>query len=175
MLKNTIEAVMNAGATRAKQINTNNIIVDERVLLKCKIPRCPDYGICPVCPPNTFSTNEVEKIVARFSLAVLVQVDTLVEPEVDYFKGANILHNVILAGEKAAFISEARFATGLIGGSCHLCSSCRKGENCLLLEKARPSMEAMSIDVLTTVSLAGMPIKFPVIDKVTWTGLILLD
>jgi predicted metal-binding protein len=35
-------------------------------------------------------------------------------------------------------------------------------------------MEAMGIDVIATAEKAGLPLTFPIEDKVTWTGLILL-
>jgi predicted metal-binding protein len=35
-------------------------------------------------------------------------------------------------------------------------------------------MEAMGIDVIATAEKAGLPVTFPVKNRVTWTGLILL-
>jgi predicted metal-binding protein len=35
-------------------------------------------------------------------------------------------------------------------------------------------MEAMGIDVTATAEKAGLPLSFPIRNKVTWTGLILL-
>jgi predicted metal-binding protein len=35
-------------------------------------------------------------------------------------------------------------------------------------------MEAMGIDVIAMVESAGWPSSFPVTDRVTWTGLILV-
>jgi len=40
---------------------------------------------------------------------------------------------------------------------------------------SRPvSMEAMGIDVVATLESVGWPSGFPVTDRVTWTGLILV-
>jgi predicted metal-binding protein len=36
-------------------------------------------------------------------------------------------------------------------------------------------MEAMGIDVVATLENAGLSLAFPVSDRVTWTGLILLQ
>lgn len=171
----TLDVVLAAGATRAKHINPSVIVVDERVLMKCKIPQCPDYGICPACPPFNMPPDEVRKIIKLYKSVLVLQVDTKLSEEQDYYKGANLLHEIILQGEKAAFMAGARFATGLIGGSCHKCKACRKGEKCPTPENVRPSLEAMGIDVFATTAAAGIPIKFPVIDKVIWTGLILLN
>jgi predicted metal-binding protein len=35
-------------------------------------------------------------------------------------------------------------------------------------------MEAMGIDVIATAEKAGLPLTFPIENKVTWMGLILL-
>ena len=41
------------GATKAKIIRTQDIVLDERIPLKCQIPRCFGYGTGAHCPPNT--------------------------------------------------------------------------------------------------------------------------
>ena len=171
----TISAVVQAGAAKAKTIATNDIVIDERVQFKCLVPRCPDYGVCPACPPNSPSFHEIQALLNRYKLAVLLQIDSKFIPDSDYYQGANLLQSIVLEGEKVAFLAGARFATGLIGGSCHMCLACRKGDKCPTPDKVRPSMEAMSIDVFATAEKAGMPITFPVKDIITWTGLILLD
>lgn len=171
----TVSAVLQAGADRAKIVDSKNIMIDERVLFKCLVPRCPDYGICPACPPNTPAFHEIKNLLNRYKLAVLLQIDAKFIPNTDCYQGANLLQAIVLEGEKLAFLSGARFATGLIGGSCHMCLACRSGEKCPTPDKVRPSMEAMCIDVFATAQKAGMPITFPVKDIITWTGLILLD
>jgi len=81
-------------------------------------------------------------------------------------------------GEKMAFEGGLHFATGLIGGCCRLCEECVavQGETkCRFPFKARPSMEAMGIDVFSTLEKVGLPVSgLPVKNRVTWTGLILI-
>ncbi len=80
--------------------------------------------------------------------------------------------------EKKAFAEGFLFAAGFIGGCCRLCDECvavRGGIQCRFPFKARPSMEAMGIDVIATAKKVGMPVFFPISDRVTWTGLILID
>ena len=45
------EKALELGATRAAVIETQEIPVDERVTLKCQIPRCFGYGAGAHCPP----------------------------------------------------------------------------------------------------------------------------
>ena len=47
------EKAIELGAVNARTIKTEEIPVDERVTLKCQIPRCFGYGNSAHCPPNT--------------------------------------------------------------------------------------------------------------------------
>ena len=47
------EKAIEIGAANARTIKTEEIPVDERVTLKCQIPRCFGYGNSAHCPPNT--------------------------------------------------------------------------------------------------------------------------
>jgi predicted metal-binding protein len=64
---------------------------------------------------------------------------------------------------------------GLIGGTCLLCETCgaKTGEPCRHPDKARPSLEAIGIDVLKLLKDLGLDNKFHK-DKITWTGSILI-
>jgi len=46
--------------------------------------------------------------------------------------------------------------------------------HCRFPFQARPSLEAMGIDVVATLKNVGLSLAFPVQGRVTWTGLILL-
>jgi predicted metal-binding protein len=56
------------------------------------------------------------------------------------------------------------------------CGKCvGTGGKCIHPFSARPSMEAMGIDVVATLENAGKNLEFPVKDKVQWWGLLLVD
>src|ERR1035437_4741154 len=59
------------GATKAKIIRADEIIVDERVTLKCQVPRCFGYGTGANCPPNTIKPSELRDILAKYQWAIL--------------------------------------------------------------------------------------------------------
>ncbi len=166
------------GASEAKLIKACDIVVDERVRLKCQAPLCDSFGRNLLCPPYLPAVAQFREALARYEDAVLVQVRAkLAETKGDPFLPAVRLHEIINMGEKFAFESGSRFALGLIGGCCRLCESCvavDSGRACRHPFKARPSMEAMGIDVQATAEKAGLPFEFPVREYVTWTGLILL-
>lgn len=166
----------------AKLIHTRDIVVDERVRYQCSYSGCREYGKRLMCPPYTPSVDEFKNILARYYMALLVQLTATIkdndnwEPETN--KWALELHDIIYKLEKKAFALGFPFAAGLIGGSCKLCPTCPvekdKSAICVDRERARPSMEAMGIDVLLTCKRVGVEITFSP-GQVIWTGMILID
>lgn len=176
------EAMGFQGVYRAKLIHVKDIAIDDRVRFQCCFSGCRDYGKKLMCPPKTPSVDEFRKVLAKYYMGLLVQVEGKIidrnnwEPETDQF--ALKLHDIIYKLEKKAFSYGFPFAAGLIGGSCKLCEMC-PGEKdlnaqCIKREKARPSMEAMGIDVMTTCKNTGMNVTFSP-EKIVWTGLVLIN
>lgn len=178
-----IEQVLRENGAFVTRISAQDIVIDPRVRIKCFIPVCNSYNRGLMCPPNLPPVHEFQEALKLFNIALLVQYRQPLSgnEETDYrdlFEGARKLHHLINLGEKEAFAQGFRFATGLIAGSCHLCDECvgiASGEPCRHPFKARPSMEAMGIDVMATVEKAGLSLQFPVTDEVVWTGIILID
>ncbi len=182
-LKVIISMLKEQGASSVKLIDVSDIVVDERVRLKCRVPLCDSYGRNLMCPPHVPSVAEFREALKNYSQAILIQVSAELDekyanvPTEEVFLPAGKLHELVNAGEKEAFILGFRFAAGFIGGCCRLCDECaavKGGTTCRFPFKARPSMEAMGIDVMATAEKAGMPVYFPIEKRVTWTGLILL-
>ena len=46
------QKALDLGATQAKIVKAADIPVDERITLKCQIPRCFGYGVSAHCPPT---------------------------------------------------------------------------------------------------------------------------
>ena len=89
----------------------------------------------------------------------------------------NEFARLMTALESAAFKMGYRFATAFAGGDCVLCDVCvgADGEACRHPYEARPSMEAVGIDVVATAEAAGLAIEMPAADRPCWTGLLLID
>lgn len=154
-------------------------MVDERVRLKCFIPRCQRMGETPNCPPYTPEPEQVRKALDKYSWAVLLKTD--VQPVADYMpvKGGSAAQRhkalsfhaetsrIVTEIEGQAFRDGFYLALGLGGGSCkdHLCQAqvCQflDSGRCRFPLKARPSMEALGIDVFALINRVGWSI-YPV-------------
>jgi predicted metal-binding protein len=183
------------GATHAALMPADQVVVDERVRLKCAVPVCQGYGNYLHCPPNTMSVAEFRVVLGRYSVALLVQVESernSADLDEEGLAGKNaaeleaLLHgepNLLLGRiinrlEAEAFKAGYYYAAGFSGGICLLCPECvsvASGEPCRRPYEARPSMEGMGIDVFKTAAYAGLSISLSSDQPVRWTGLILVD
>ncbi len=159
------------GASDAKIIPTKSIKVDERVRLKCLIPRCARAGETPNCPPYAPDLDLVRRAISLYSMAILLKCDVPIskssrqrktgtipkEAMLFHKKGAE----VVSALERQAFKDGYSLAMGLAGGSCkdYLCQgmACQFLENrqCRFPLQSRPSIEAMGINVTELINEAG--------------------
>ncbi|MCJ7489306.1 MAG: DUF2284 domain-containing protein [Thermoplasmata archaeon] len=194
-LAQIVAAVMSLGASEAKIIDAKDIVVDKRVRLKCMIPICSDYNRHMMCPPNLMPVEEFADIVGLYKMALIVQIEADVdssdkssaslskelcsrlEKSTNTNEWEEKLHRLINKVEAHAFKEGFYLAAGLIGGSCSLCQECvdpRSGNPCRHPFEARPSMEAMGIDVVRTCKNVGLPLHLSSDMRIRWTGLVLL-
>lgn len=195
-LRRLVKAAKDLGADEAKIIDSKDVVVDKRVRLKCAVPICSSYGRCLTCPPNLMPVDEFADTLRRYGKALMIQVETdydssdkstrclcketceELERKTNTRDWETKLHRLVNQIEAVAFEEGFYLAAGLTGGSCSLCPECvtpQSGEPCRHPFEARPSMEAMGIDVVKTCSNAGLPISLSSKKKVRWTGLVLLD
>lgn len=190
-----VEKALDFGATSAALLPAEQVVVDDRVRLKCAVPACPGYGNYLYCPPNTLSLQEFRRALDRYSVALLVQVESALNSldldaetmaEKDLVKLEEKLHGdsnrflgkLVGKLEAEAFKAGYYYATGFTGGICVLCPECvtvASGSPCRHPLEARPAMEGVGIDVFKTAANAGLPIKLSSGEPVRWTGLILVD
>jgi predicted metal-binding protein len=184
------------GASRAVPLSVDLIFTDPRVRLKCQVPICPHYGRSLMCPPNTISPAEFAEALAKYDAAIIVQFD--VELDGPMLEKINTMPFTELEShapyrevmdERSKRMMEAlgqleqdacrmgyRFAAAFAAGPCTLCDTCAGPSGpCRHPFSARPSMEAVGIDVIATADKAGVPIKYPAMGKAIWTGLLLVD
>jgi predicted metal-binding protein len=54
------------GANNAIPMNAKDVVVDERVRLKCLVPPCDDYGLNLMCPPYVMSVQEFREVLSKY-------------------------------------------------------------------------------------------------------------
>lgn len=179
-LKRYAAKAVEMGATRACIVRARDIPVDERVTLKCQVPRCFGYGTGANCPPNTLKPAELRAILARCGWAVFFTLDvppavivkdksTIVERVAAY----QLVSRIVSGIESAAFYDGHYLAFGFSAGSCRhtFCGreedcEAMKGHRCRFALKARPSMEAVGIDIFRLCASQGWEI-YPIGSSVT--------
>jgi predicted metal-binding protein len=166
------EKALELGAAKAKIVKVEEIPVDARVILKCQIPRCFGYGAGAHCPPHALKPEELREVLKKYRWAVLFIKE--VPPEVIVRDKATIKERVAAYQEVFKIVSELEslafydghyLAFGFAAGSCRH-TFCAQQETCQALEGkrcrfsllARPSMEAVGIDVYQMVAAAGWDI-----------------
>ena len=166
------QMALELGASKACIVKAEQIPVDERVPMKCQIPRCFGYGVGAHCPPNTMKPAELRDLLAKYHWAILFIKD--IPPEVIIRDKATIkervdayqqVYGIVSDVESAAFYDGHYLAFGFAAGSCRhtFCGQmpdCQamKGDKCRFSLKSRPSMEAVGIDVYRMVATAGWDI-----------------
>ena len=212
-LDSLCQIALDNGAEKAVPIQASDVVIDERVSMKCLVPICSFYGRNIMCPPNLISVEHFKRIASLYSAAILIQIPSSSRPappevasavslddvwktmnptnRVDHMKSTPTikyfnelkasqekLYNIINAIESASLKAGNRFSIGFAAGGCLLCEKCvgpDSSESCNHPFKARPSMEAIGIDVIGTAEKAGFKIGFSDAQPSKWFGLVFID
>lgn len=175
------QQAVDMGATDARVITADAVVIDERVLAKCTYPRCPGYGTNVNCPPYAMSPEEIRKVLKNFRYGILVKME--IPP--NEVAGAEAIEKsltlpymkkvteIIAKIEAQAFYDGHYLALGFSSGRCKVmfcpdndCQALVPGQSCPHYLKARSSMEAVGIDCFATATKAGWDI-YPIGQKTT--------
>jgi predicted metal-binding protein len=197
-----LEEAKKLGALEAKIIHPNKVVVEDRVLLKCRAG-CDSYGRKFVCPPYTPTPDEFRKILREYRKVLIVKFPADAEAEEDV--GRNLLRNqcapdtsadlrdrtkkfwdvwsgdkrrillAMLELEKVAFNQGYTLAFALTAGSCALCEKCNIEGSCTHPTMARYSEHGLGVNVKKTLKNVGMSIKFPFEKRPEGLGMLLID
>jgi predicted metal-binding protein len=169
------QKALELGATQARIVPVPQIPVEDAVVLKCRVPRCFGYGVCANCPPHTLKPLELREYLQKYDWAVFftkdVQAEVIVRDKAiikERVAAYQEISKIVSEIESMAFYDGYYLAFGFGAGSCRH-TFCGKEDSCLALEGkkcrfallARPSMEAVGIDVFRMVAQAGWEI-YPV-------------
>lgn len=164
------------GATDAKIITTDKVIVDDRVRAKCTYPKCPAYGTNANCPPYAMDLPMVRKVVSGYRYAIFSKIEVPSEdiagPEARKSRGFIPFqvknYEIVSKIESEAFYDGYHLALGFTDGHCKgafcpttECRALLPGQSCRHALKARSSMEAVGMDAYRMAASVGWDI-YPV-------------
>lgn len=197
-----LEEAKQLGALEAKIIASDKVVVEDRVLLKCRTG-CGSYGKKFVCPPHTPTPDEFRGMLKEYSKVLIVKFPAEAEAEEEV--GRSLQKNqyspaippelrertnkfwdawgadkrrillAMLELEKAAFNRGYTLAVSLTAGSCALCAKCNMEATCTHPTMARYPEHALGVNVKKTLRNAGIPITFPFERHPEGIGMLLID
>ncbi|NVM56121.1 MAG: DUF2284 domain-containing protein [Candidatus Helarchaeota archaeon] len=189
-LEELTQLAVKAGAEKEfiKYLSADKIeVAGSWVRWKCMFG-CSNYGNSLCCPPFIPPPEETVKLIDQYTHAVLVGFKGTTENILEHHRKMN---KTIFKLEKTAFFKGFVKAVALSAGTCLLCKKCIIQEEfmkeipadvarryCRHKNKARSSLEAVGIDVFTTVKNAGLELEVineENIEKMRHFGLILLE
>lgn len=163
--KTLTEKAVELGATDARLLHPEEIIFDQRSMLKCRFG-CNRWGKYWTCQPHIgISVEQFRESLKQYSQALIIQSS-------DPVAGQEIAVNI----EKIAMLEHgAPFAFAMC--LCVLCEKCAYPDPCRYPHKARPSMDGMGIDIVKTVEPLGFRVSFDAEGKLlpAWYTMVLLD
>ncbi len=161
-----INKAIRLGASDAKVIRTNGIIIEPHLVELCKPPGCQGYGKCANCPPHAMGPQEARAMIESHTWALLFKIDLPPESLLSESHHREFRKVFMISGalEQAARQLGLASPYGLGAGSCKVafcngvpCAQLQ-AKPCLYPKVARPSPEAIGINLFKLASLVGWPI-----------------
>jgi predicted metal-binding protein len=191
------------GAADAKVIPASKVVVEDRVVLKCKVG-CNNYGKTLTCPPYTPSAEEFRRIVSEYSFALFMKFTSKAEADVklqknlgksqgnavlppdvkaeadkfwaDWKADKQKMLTSVVELEKTAMRKGYSLAISFVSGSCQLCEKCNLEKRaCVHPDLARYSEDAVGVNVRKTAANAGIAVTFPFEKNPESFALLLID
>jgi len=134
-------------------------VVAEWVRMKCRFG-CPEYGRTASCPPQVPEVEACRRFFRNYREAVVLHFQKQVAKPQDRFSWTRSVNRELLKLEREVFLRGAEKAFLLFLDSCNLCPECSgQRQTCKLPKMARPTPEALAVDVYSTVRRLGYPIQ----------------
>jgi predicted metal-binding protein len=171
------ELANDLGIDTCIDFNIELLVPEERIRAFCLENKCHNYGKNYTCPPYVGSLQEIRLKLRNFQRGFLLQYSKAIDVKGDkegVIQTKIDFHKKVIQMEEALKERGINTVWGMIGGNCELCDTCKAvtNEPCPYPDKARTSLEAIAIDVLTLLDKVGLDNDFHD-DKITWTGCLL--
>jgi len=142
-----------------KWFDPRDVVVAQWVRMKCLFG-CVEYSKTGTCPPHTPSVAECERFFKEYKTGAVFHFEKAVPKPEDRHGWTRDLNLRLSKLERQVFLSGYVRAFLLFMDSCTICPECagtRAG--CKEPRRARPTPEAMAVDVFSTVLRFGYPIE----------------
>lgn len=197
------DLVLELGASAVKIIPAKDIVVENRVVLKCRVG-CKHYGKTLMCPPHSPSVDEFRKVKSEYSYALVLKFKSKIDVSPDVSKLLSFKENapsltnemrekihkfwaswkkdelklleMVSELEKAAMNNGYALALAFTTGSCLICEECNiEQKGCIHPTKARYTAQSVGVNIQKTLDNVGIPIPFPMKGSPETFGLVLID
>lgn len=155
------------GASDAKIIATNEIPIEDEIIDLCQEPLCESYGQSIYCPPHVMKPQKFRELLTEYENAIIfkIQVSSEILLSKERFNEFRKIYEIAAQLTALAIAAGCSKSKGLAAGSCkpvycpeYQCQALIDGETCRYPDKARPSMEAVGINVFKLVKEVGWEI-----------------
>lgn len=183
MIANILAHAARLGMDSCVQFDPAMLVLQQEIRDLCTQNKCGNFNTHYMCPPHVGSLEEIRDSLSPFRRGILLQHSQPLDVRNDkegLIRSKLDFHVMILQIEdhcRNLTVHEggdAGCVRGFIGGTCELCRPCRasSAEPCPYPDRARPSLEALAIDVTKLMKDRGLDYEFHP-DRITWTGALL--
>jgi predicted metal-binding protein len=178
-MKDLTPQALSLGLKTIVSFSPSRLVPEEKIRRLCLENKCGNYNKHHMCPPRTGTLHEIESRLGAYRNGRLLQYECFLDVPRDtegLRRSKLAFHRAVLQLEDMLRGDGFLNVLGLIGGDCALCDSCRAAARtplpCAHPDRARASLEALGIDVLSLLESLGLDRGFHS-DRVVWTGCLL--
>jgi len=155
------------GASDATVIPARMIPIEDRIVEMCRAPLCEGYDQSANCPPHVMTPGEARELIGVYGSALLFKIDVSPGLLMSRDRYTAFRKVFVISSGLEALAKELGYLSskGLAAGSCKpvfckyiACEALKEGGTCSYPSLARPSMEAIGINVFHLVKDAGWEI-----------------
>ena len=168
-LQKLIQKAFELGASDAKIIPAQAVVVEDRFAEMCASPQCPGYGLAPSCPPYVMKPSEFRDLLTHYEHVLVFKIDVPTEVLLSDARHdvAKLIHKMSSDIERLAKEQGYTNSKGLAAGSCKMifcnehakCIVLDKNEKCIFFDQARPSLSGHGVNFFELSKTLGWQIE----------------
>ena len=171
------EYLKSLGFTSHAEFDAGLLVPEQRIRDLCIENRCGNFNAHYMCPPYSGTLEQIKTQLGTFEWGIVLQYSKPLDVEHDkegLKRTKRKFHEMLLQLEAYLREKGTTHLLALTAGNCGLCEPCCAvtNEPCPYPEKARTSLVALGIDVISLLNRLEMDSGFHS-DRITWTGCIL--